>query len=84
MFTGRLPFETNDSDELAAYDCQLILYPHLLNPLIPSALEQIILKVLSKEPSQRYRTADQLGRVLLSFGQLPDNIILFLPQSCRF
>jgi hypothetical protein len=25
-------------------------------------------KVLSKEPSQRYRTADQLGRVLLNFG----------------
>ena len=27
-----------------------------------------MLKVLSKEPSARYRTADQLGRVLLTFA----------------
>jgi len=80
MFTGRLPFETNDSDELAALRLSTDpLPPHLLNPLIPSALEQIILKVLSKEPSQRYRTADQLGRVLLSFGQLPDKYNLVPP-----
>ena len=37
-------------------------------PDIPPALEQIVLKVLSKEPAARYRTADQLGRVLLRFG----------------
>ena len=41
-------------------------------PEIPTALEEIIMKVLSKEPSARYRTADQLGRVLLRFGTLPD------------
>ena len=41
-------------------------------PEIPSALEQIILKVLSKEPAARYRTADQLGRVLLRFGTQRD------------
>ena len=29
------------------------------------------MKVLSKEPSARYRTADQLGRVLLKFGTQP-------------
>jgi len=28
--------------------------------------------VLSKEPAARYRTADQLGRVLLRFGTLRD------------
>ncbi len=37
-------------------------------PDISPVLEQIQTKVLSKEPSQRYRTADQLGRVLLNFG----------------
>jgi serine/threonine-protein kinase len=41
-------------------------------PDIPSALEQIVLKVLSKEPAARYRTADQLGRVLLRFGTQRD------------
>jgi serine/threonine-protein kinase len=37
-------------------------------PDVPPALEEIIIKVLSKEPSARYRTADQLGRVLQKFG----------------
>ncbi|MDO8752825.1 MAG: hypothetical protein Q7J80_02935, partial [Anaerolineales bacterium] len=41
-------------------------------PDIPTALEEIIMKVLSKEPAARYRTADQLGRVLLKFGTQPD------------
>jgi serine/threonine-protein kinase len=31
---------------------------------------KILSKVLSKEPSQRYRTADQLGRVLMNFGDV--------------
>ena len=46
------------------------LPPRRLNPTIPEALEEITLKVLSKEPAARYRTADQLGRVLINFGQL--------------
>jgi hypothetical protein len=41
-------------------------------PDIPIALEEIVLKVLSKEPAARYRTADQLGRVLLRFGTQRD------------
>ncbi len=42
--------------------------PHRYNPQIPPALEQIIMKVLSKEPAARYRTADQLGSVLQSLN----------------
>ena len=40
----------------------------LVAPQISSSLRQIIKKVLSKEPSMRYRTADQMGRVLQKFG----------------
>ena len=43
--------------------------PSDLNPAITPELEQIMMKVLAKEPSARYRTADQLGRVLMTFGQ---------------
>jgi len=43
--------------------------PRELNPEIPPELEQIILRVLSKEPAARYRTADQLGRVLVTYQQ---------------
>jgi serine/threonine-protein kinase len=46
------------------------LPPRQLNPNIPEPLDEIVLKVLSKEPAARYRTADQLGRVLLSFGNV--------------
>jgi serine/threonine-protein kinase len=42
--------------------------PREFTPSITPELEQIIFKVLDKEPSARYRTADQFGRVLVSFG----------------
>jgi serine/threonine-protein kinase len=71
MLTGRLPFEASDATELARmHRLETPIPPRRLNPAIPQALEEITLKVLSKEPAARYRTADQLGRVLLSFGKL--------------
>jgi len=70
LVTGRLPFNSSDSAELARMHREALpLPPRKLNPDIPVALEQIIMKVLAKEPSARYRTADQLGRVLTSFQQ---------------
>ena len=67
--TGALPFTAPSSEELARMHLEAApIPPSEYVPDLPSALEQIILKVLSKEPSARYRTADQLGRVLLRFG----------------
>jgi serine/threonine-protein kinase len=67
--TGALPFTAPSSEELARMHLESApIPPSEYVPDLPSALEQIILKVLSKEPSARYRTADQLGRVLLRFG----------------
>jgi hypothetical protein len=43
--------------------------PRRFNPAIPPTLEQILLRVLAKEPAARYRTADQLGRVLKQYRQ---------------
>jgi len=62
---------------------EIPLPPRRLNPTIPESLEEITLKVLSKEPSARYRTADQLGRVLLSFGHLNQDKTgpIVLPQT---
>ncbi len=71
MLTGKLPFESTDPSILAKMHRDSKPTPaRQLNPNIPEALDQIITKVLSKEPSARYRTADQLGRVLLAFSQL--------------
>ncbi|MDA1329705.1 MAG: protein kinase [Chloroflexi bacterium] len=68
MFTGQLPFLGESAGELAKqHQKEKPQAPIELNPAIPPALNEIMLKVLSKEPSARYRTADQLGRVLLTF-----------------
>jgi len=69
MLTGALPFNATTATELARLHLDVL--PPLLTETLPDispTLEQILLKVLSKEPSARYRTADQLGRVLMNFG----------------
>lgn len=70
LLTGRPPFVARTAETLARLHREMAPQPpSQLNPAITPELEQIILKVLSKEPSARYRTADQLGRVLMTFGQ---------------
>jgi len=69
VITGRLPFEAKDPAQLARlHQTASPQSPRSMNPSIPPSLEQIVYKVLSKEPSARYRTADQLGRVLMTFA----------------
>jgi serine/threonine-protein kinase len=73
LLCGTPPFTASTSEELARLHISARPIPiREYIPDIPSALEEIVMKVLSKEPSARYRTADQLGRVLLKFGTLPD------------
>ena len=68
--TGKLPYADSHPDDLSrSHRESMPISPRRINPDIPPALEQIILKVLSKEPSGRYRTADQLGRVLITFSK---------------
>jgi serine/threonine-protein kinase len=70
MMTGRPPFVAKTPETLARLHREMKPQPPGdQNPKISPELDQIILKVLSKEPSARYRTADQLGRVLMTFGQ---------------
>ncbi len=68
MLTGRLPFIGADQQELALAHIQQEP-PHVsdFNPAIPPELDQIVQKVMSKEPASRYRTADQLGRILITY-----------------
>jgi serine/threonine-protein kinase len=82
MLTGRLPFSSSNSNDLAkAHMESQPPEPRHLNPAIGENLNRIILKVLSKEASARYRTADQLGRVLITFSQKPGPIRLSQPIS---
>jgi serine/threonine-protein kinase len=73
MLSGTLPFTASTAEELARLHIKADPIPiHEYVPDIPLPLEEIVMKVLSKEPSTRYRTADQLGRVLLKFGTQRD------------
>jgi len=70
MLTGRLPFIADTAAELSRMHCSVMPEPpSQINPDIPASLDQACLKVLSKEPSLRYRTADQFGRVLISLSR---------------
>jgi serine/threonine-protein kinase len=69
LLTGRLPFIADSPTELTRMHREdPPPPPRALNPAISPELEQILFKVLSKEPSARYRTADQFGRVLITFS----------------
>ena len=71
MLTGELPFMEQSPQELALlHRYENPPKPSSINPDISTEVENIILKVLSKEPSSRYRTADQLGRIIISFTEL--------------
>ncbi len=68
MLTGRLPFEATEPEMLAElHQLAPVVPPSTYDPSIPPELDQILAKVLSKEPAARYRTADQLGQVLATF-----------------
>lgn len=70
MLSGRLPFESRDSQELARM--HMTTEPpalHTLNPNVPLQLEAIVRRTMTKDPASRYRDADQLARVLASYLQ---------------
>ena len=70
LLTGRLPFVASTADELARLHREsLPPSPRRFNSSISIPLEQVLLKILAKEPASRYRTADQLGRVLAAMAQ---------------
>jgi serine/threonine protein kinase len=68
MLAGELPFKGTTASDLARLHVEAP--PPDIRRKVPDInpeLEQILLKVLAKEPLQRYRTADQLGHVLSNF-----------------
>lgn len=73
MLTGRLPFEGENHTDLAMSHLRDEPPPlTAINPTIPIQIEQIVNKVMSKEPSNRYRTAEQLGRILIEYRRNAD------------
>ncbi len=70
MLAGRLPFEAESSTALALKHIrENPPWVTDLNPNVPLPVAKIVNKVLAKEPAARYRTAEQLGRILAAYRQ---------------
>lgn len=72
--TGRPPFGDGDDAPLISVLEQIVYSPapppSKLNDSVPRALDMIVGKALSKEPADRYATANDLGRDLRQFKKL--------------
>jgi serine/threonine-protein kinase len=65
LTTGQTPFTSKNVLELlAAHRDTEVPAPSQLNPAIPADLEQIILKCMAKNPSDRFQGADSLRSAL--------------------
>ena len=61
MLTGRVPFDADSPVTIALkHVSEAPVPPSQLNPLVPPELEQVVLWVLNKNPSDRPADADQL------------------------
>src|SRR3984893_6826854 len=69
MLTGRTPFDGDTPVAVAMQHIQDVpVPPGDLNPGIPQALEDIIMRCLEKIPEMRFRDGSQLARALESRG----------------
>jgi serine/threonine-protein kinase len=61
LFSGQLPFEAENSTELARMHRVEIPRPLIdINPQIPDELNRIVMRCLEKDPENRYETAGNL------------------------
>ena len=71
LLTGELPYRGDSPQELALAHVEGRV-PHVIdvNPAVPENISRIVHRVMQKEPNARFRTADQLGKVLGSCRKL--------------
>jgi hypothetical protein len=72
MATGKKPFEGDDVETLRKHILESTpVSPSALNPKIPAALNALILKALSKVPTDRYATGRELLTALEGCKEAP-------------
>ncbi len=64
MFAGRPPFEGSDREVMEAHLRQVPRPPRELTPRLSLLLEHVVLKLLAKNPNDRYASVQQVRRVL--------------------
>ncbi len=82
MLAGRLPFEGDTHTQLALAHLRDEPPPLAsLNPAVPVQIDQIVRKVMSKEPAARYRNADQLATILIEYRNLAEQATSYQPLT---
>ncbi len=63
MLTGRVPFHKSDPETICwQHVHQPPIRPSLLQPTLSPAVEQVVLRALAKDPSQRFQTPQELAQ----------------------
>ena len=74
FLTGRFPYNGSSTDEIARQHVEgTLIPPDQVDPNIPEAVSQVVVKMMAKDPAQRYQTAGQLAEdlALIKRGQSP-------------
>lgn len=72
MLTGKKPFDGDNPMSIVLKHMQSTAKkPSELNSTIPEGLEQIVMRAMQKEPSQRYQTAGEMIKDLEDFKKNP-------------
>ncbi len=64
LTTGQLPFRINAPADIVKHLQEMPLPPRLINPDLPQEVEDLILKLLAKKPSERFQTGAELAHRL--------------------
>jgi serine/threonine protein kinase/tetratricopeptide (TPR) repeat protein len=63
MLTGEMPFKADSMPEMIRLHCEAPPRPlREVNPAIPQAVEDVVLKALAKKPADRHHSATELAR----------------------
>jgi histidine kinase len=74
IFTGRLPFDEIDALRLIhSHIAKRAIPPRTVNGEIPEVLSDLILKLMAKNPEDRYQSAWGIAQDLARIGQALDN-----------
>lgn len=81
MVTGRVPFDADTPFAIIMKHINDPLpLPTTINPHIPEDVERVILKAMSKNPEDRYRTAGEMSRALReATGVTADQTLAAMP-----
>lgn len=87
FLTGRFPYfpkEDATTAEIARQHLEgTLVPPHQVDPNIPEAVSQVVVKMMEKDPAKRYQSAGKLAEdlAMIKRGQNPGGVSLRVPNA---